>query len=184
MTEDNAHGIAGEAHDLVYGARAATYGHPRLDFSIIAKVWTGLLRDKLKDGEELDAYRVAVMMTGLKLARLVKSPHHKDSRTDTIGYMLTMERLDEPEAEEAVPADNGVTAQSVFNEVPVRVIRQHPNPAIRNFCKKIYADGSAYSEYEYQPSRYSREWRPVTSSEPAGSNPTGVVKDWEDPRGS
>lgn len=89
------HGIAGEAHDLVYGARAHTYGHPRLDFSIIAAVWTGLLKDKLKPGEELDEYRVAVMMTGLKLARLVKSPGHRDSRIDTIGYMLTMERLDE-----------------------------------------------------------------------------------------
>lgn len=96
---ENTHGIAGEAHDLVYGARAATYGHPRLDFTIIANVWTGLLQDKLKDGERLDPYRVAVMMTGLKLARLVKSPGHHDSRADTIGYMLTMERLDEPEAD-------------------------------------------------------------------------------------
>ena len=92
---DNDHGIAGEAHGLVYGARAATYGHPRVDFSIIAKVWTGLLQDLLKEGAELDPYRVAVLMTGLKLARLVKSPTHRDSRMDTIGYMLTMERLDE-----------------------------------------------------------------------------------------
>ena len=91
------HGIAGEAYNLVYGVRAETYGHPRTDFKIIAKLWTGLLQDKLKDGEELDEYRVAVMMTGLKLARLVKSPGHHDSRADTIGYMLTMERLDEVE---------------------------------------------------------------------------------------
>lgn len=91
------HGIAGKAHGLVYGDRASTYGHPRKDFTIIAKVWTGLLQDLLQDGAELDPYRVAVMMTGLKLARLVKSPGHHDSRVDTIGYMLTMERLDEPE---------------------------------------------------------------------------------------
>lgn len=92
-------GIAGEAHSLVYGERAKTYGHPRKDFTIIATVWTGLLRDLLKDGAELDAHRVAIMMTGLKLARLVKSPGHHDSRVDTIGYMLTMERLDEPDGE-------------------------------------------------------------------------------------
>jgi hypothetical protein len=90
------HGIAGQAYDLVYGDRASTYGHPRLDFRIIAKVWTGLLVDKLAEGAELDEYRVAVMMSGLKLSRLVKSPGHQDSRVDTIGYMLTMERLDEP----------------------------------------------------------------------------------------
>ncbi len=94
---DNNHGIAGTAHDLVYGQRAKTYGHPRIDFDIIANVWTGLLKDVLKDGARLDPYRVAVMMTGLKLARLVQSPDHTDSRIDTIGYMLTMERLDEVE---------------------------------------------------------------------------------------
>jgi hypothetical protein len=95
MTDD--HGIAGTAHDLVYGERAKTYGHPKIDFSIIANIWTGLMKDKLREGEELDAYRVAVLMTGLKLARLVQSPQHTDSRIDTIGYMLTMERLDEVE---------------------------------------------------------------------------------------
>lgn len=93
---DNSHGIAGEAHGLVYGARAETYGHPRHDFNVIAKVWTGLLQDILREDAKLDEYRVAVLMTGLKLARLVKSPGHRDSRIDTIGYMLTMERLDEP----------------------------------------------------------------------------------------
>ena len=77
------HGIAGEAHDLVYGARAATYGHPRFDFTAIAKVWTGLLQDLLKDDAELDPYRVAVLMTGLKLCRLVKSPGHHATRAWT-----------------------------------------------------------------------------------------------------
>ena len=94
MSDD--YGIAGEAYNLVYGARAETYGHPRFDFKGIAKVWTGLLQDVLKEDAELDEYRVAVLMTGLKLCRLVKSPDHHDSRVDTIGYMLTMERLDEP----------------------------------------------------------------------------------------
>lgn len=88
-------GIEQEARDLVYGARAASYGHPRADFAIIARVWSGLLQDVLKDGAELDAHRVAVLMTGLKLARLVNSPLYRDSRVDVVGYMLTMERLDE-----------------------------------------------------------------------------------------
>lgn len=99
------HGIAGEAYDLVHGERAKSYGHPRHDFKIIAKIWSGLLQDLLKPGEELDEYRVAVLMSGLKLARLVKSPDHHDSRVDTIGYMLTMERLDEPTEEELLRID-------------------------------------------------------------------------------
>lgn len=113
---DNEHGIAGEAHGLVYGARAKTYGHPRFDFRIIAKVWSGLLQDLLKDGAELDEYRVAVLMSGLKLCRLVKSPQHKDSRVDTIGYMLTMERLDEPIEEELSRADAACAADDDLDD--------------------------------------------------------------------
>jgi hypothetical protein len=110
------HGIAGKAHGFVYGERAKTYGHPRKDFTIIAKVWTGLLQDLLQDGAELDPYRVAVMMTGLKLARLVKSPGHHDSRVDTIGYMLTMERLDEPTEEELLKADAACVADDDLDD--------------------------------------------------------------------
>jgi hypothetical protein len=100
--------IAHEAHGLVHGERAKTYGHPRFDFSAIAKVWTGLLQDLLKEDAQLDAYRISVLMSGLKLCRLVKSPKHRDSRVDTIGYMLTMERLDEPEV---VPADEAARTE-------------------------------------------------------------------------
>ena len=114
------HGIAGEAHSLVYGARAKTYGHPRFDFTSIGTVWTGLLQDLLKPGTHIDPHRVAVLMTGLKLARLVKSPTHHDSRVDTIGYMLTMERLDEPSDDELARADAAAADDSdVDEDVPV-----------------------------------------------------------------
>lgn len=93
--------IAHEAHGLVHGERAKTYGHPRFDFSAIAKVWTGLCQDLLREDAVFDPYRISVLMSGLKLCRLVKSPQHRDSRVDTIGYMLTMERLDEPEDPES-----------------------------------------------------------------------------------
>ena len=104
--------IAHTAHGLVHGERAKTYGHPRFDFTAIAKVWTGLLQDLLKDDAHLDAYRISILMTGLKLCRLVKSPQHKDSRIDTIGYMLTMERLDEPTEEELARADAAAVSAS------------------------------------------------------------------------
>lgn len=105
------YGIAGEAHDLVYGERAATYGSPISSFTAIARVWTGLLSGKLREGAEVDPHDVALMMAGLKLCRLTQSPGHRDSRVDTIGYMLTMERLDEPEDSRPVsmlqPTDYG-----------------------------------------------------------------------------
>lgn len=125
------HGIAGTAHDLVYGERAKTYGHPRIDFDIIANIWTGLLKDKLKDGVRLDPYRVAVLMTGLKLARLVQSPEHKDSRIDTIGYMLTMERLDEVDADEpaVTVSDEPVTWTPPRNYGQTLVTGDYGDPA-------------------------------------------------------
>jgi hypothetical protein len=119
-------GIAGEAHGLVYGERAKTYGHPRFDFTSIGTVWTGLLQDLLKEGAHIDAHRVAVLMTGLKLARLVKSPGHHDSRVDTIGYMLTMERLDEPTEEELARADAAAVADDDLDDEAWRKIAEAP----------------------------------------------------------
>ncbi len=110
--------IAHEAHGLVHGERAKTYGHPRFDFTAIGKVWTGLLQDVLKEGVVLDAYRVAILMTGLKLCRLVKSPDHHDSRVDTIGYMLTMERLDEPEEANKLLVNMGVATEEELARKP------------------------------------------------------------------
>lgn len=86
-------GIDQEARRLVYGERAATYGHPRGDFAIIAGIWSALLQ------HEVTVEQVALCMAGLKLARLAKSPSHRDSQVDTIGYMLCLARLQEDPAE-------------------------------------------------------------------------------------
>lgn len=86
-------GIDQEARRLVYGERAATYGHPRGDFDTIAKIWSGIL------GVDVKATQVSLMMAGLKLARLASSPEHHDSQVDTIGYMLCHARLFEDEHE-------------------------------------------------------------------------------------
>lgn len=80
-------GIEQEARRLVYGDRAATYGHPSEDFKRVAGIWSALL------GIEIDTAMVAIMMSGFKLARLVQSPEYRDNRVDVIGYMLTLDRL-------------------------------------------------------------------------------------------
>jgi hypothetical protein len=84
-------GIDQEARRLVYGERAATYGHPRGDFEIIAKMWSGILSPVLSD--DITPEQVALCMSALKLARLAKSPDHHDSAVDAVGYLLCLRRL-------------------------------------------------------------------------------------------
>jgi Domain of unknown function (DUF4406)/Domain of unknown function (DUF6378) len=98
---EGAEGIDQEARRLVYGDRAATYGHPRGDFAIIAKHWTATLLPYLKEGYEITGDQVALMMASLKLARLAKTPTHRDSQVDAIGYLLCLARLQEDPAEMA-----------------------------------------------------------------------------------
>jgi len=154
------HGIAGTAHDLVYGERAKTYGHPRIDFDIIANIWTGLLKDKLKDGERLDPYRVAVLMTGLKLARLVQSPDHKDSRIDTIGYMLTMERLDEVEEPEG-----GYDTDSDFETGPDGQYIYSGDPDLVDDKIRQYGDYGDPAESVTSPPGDPKTWKSLADRE-------------------
>lgn len=79
--------IEQEARRLVHGERAQTYGHPRGDFDIVANLWSALL------GVEVTAEKVAILMIAFKLARLSKTPTHRDSKVDVIGYVLCLERL-------------------------------------------------------------------------------------------
>lgn len=107
--DDTHEGVDQEARRVVYGERAQTYGHPRGDFAAIAGIWMAMVRAraefiapgvKVEDvpwEKVLDEELVAIMMSGLKLARLTKSPKHRDSQVDTIGYILCLTRLqDDP----------------------------------------------------------------------------------------
>lgn len=100
-----AEGIDAEARRLVYGDRAATYGHPRGDFDAIGKIWGAILE------MEVSAEDVALCMSGLKLARLAKSPTHRDSQVDAIGYMLCLARLQEDPTEAEAWQEQARTAR-------------------------------------------------------------------------
>lgn len=95
VPEIGAEGIDQEARRLVYGDRAATYGHPRGDFDRVAKMWGAILNT------DVTAEQVAIMMVAFKLARLSQTPTHHDSQVDTIGYMLCLARLMEDPTETA-----------------------------------------------------------------------------------
>lgn len=75
------------------GEREANYGPPGQDFVRTACMWTGILKEVLKDGEYVTAEQVALMMTALKLSRLVATPTHHDSIVDAIGYMICYSRI-------------------------------------------------------------------------------------------
>lgn len=109
-------GIDQEARRGVYGEKAQVYGHPRGDFECIAGIWMSMIRakvdfisgfnDDMRVGDipwdkVVTDELVSTMMSGFKLARQVKSPKHRDTQVDVIGYQLTLARLQEDPAEVA-----------------------------------------------------------------------------------
>lgn len=80
-----------EAREIVRGGdRETSYGHPRNDLERTAKIWSGIL------SAEVTPEQVALCMIGLKMSRLVQTPHHHDSMVDIIGYAICYDRLEEP----------------------------------------------------------------------------------------
>ena len=70
-----------KAADTVDGDRDVEYGGPEDSFATIAAIWSTMM------GHEYSAGDVALMMAGLKLARLANTRgEHMDSWVDLAGY--------------------------------------------------------------------------------------------------
>ena len=69
-----------EACDLINKQREHDYGEASKNFQDIATGWSVIL------GTSISPEEVALMMAWLKMARLFKSPNHRDSWVDLIGY--------------------------------------------------------------------------------------------------
>lgn len=86
-----------EAQELVFGARAAAYGHPKENFERICALWNAYLAGKPSEwydnGCQIDAKDHAIMMILVKIARLQQTPDHRDSLVDICGYVGTYEKL-------------------------------------------------------------------------------------------
>ena len=91
--------ILEEANNLIHGDREKVYGHPWDDFSRTATMWSVILSKILLPGKEISPFHVALMMTCLKLSRLVASPLHRDSIVDAAGYLGCGERVLDREVE-------------------------------------------------------------------------------------
>ena len=79
-----------EAQQIIHGARRADYGHPYDDFTRVGRIWAALL-----DIPEIPPEKVALMLGGLKMARLCSNPGHRDSNLDWSGYSGTYELVRE-----------------------------------------------------------------------------------------
>lgn len=82
--EDRAE-ILDEAKVYVTKDRNSSYGEPEDNFGAIADIWNA--QGVRIDGNPIDPVDVALMMAGMKLARLRHNPTHRDSWTDAIGYL-------------------------------------------------------------------------------------------------
>lgn len=82
---------ATEAIKLVIGQRNEDYGLPTQDFNRLAKIWSGLLADKLK--VDLTAKEVTLLMAALKINREMHK-HKPDNLIDLHGYGLLAEWLE------------------------------------------------------------------------------------------
>jgi hypothetical protein len=76
------------ASKLVLGDRNRAYGNPKPDFERIARVWSGIIGEKLK--RDITAADVPLMMVGLKLCRETFKPK-PDNLIDAHGYLITAE---------------------------------------------------------------------------------------------
>ena len=90
--------ILKDAHNIIYGDREKTYGHPSKNLNTIAVMWNAYLNAK-SGGDDVNAKDVAALMMLVKVARFANDPTHKDNLVDICGYAALVERCDESQAE-------------------------------------------------------------------------------------
>lgn len=76
--------ILQEADAIAGESKSRDYGHPYENHRRIAEIWSVQLGPILS--RPILPSEVALMMIGLKLARLINSPNHHDSMVDVCGY--------------------------------------------------------------------------------------------------
>ena len=86
--------VLDEAQALIFGERNQSYGHPKDNFTTTAELWQAHLRARYPD-IDITPQDVAIMMAHVKLARLARTPKHRDSQVDTAGYIACLSRLEE-----------------------------------------------------------------------------------------
>lgn len=91
-----------QADALINGERQKDYGDKLQNFAQIAMGFQMILAPKLQATAEITAEDVALCMMQVKIARLTKSPDHKDSILDVAGYAGCYDKIQE-EREQCYP---------------------------------------------------------------------------------
>jgi len=86
--EASSESVLDEAKRITEGSRQSDYGHPADDFARTARMWTGILAGKLRDGTQVTAADVPLCMIAVKLARQAHR-HKRDNLVDIAGYART-----------------------------------------------------------------------------------------------
>lgn len=73
-----------DACKVALNSRGQHYGKVLENHNRIAKIWSLII------GSEVTEEQVALMMVGLKVARLIETPDHQDSILDIAGYAAVM----------------------------------------------------------------------------------------------
>ena len=76
-----------EAINTINGQRQDSYGNPEDSFERIANLWDAYLTGKYRSEIDLTAEDVALMMTLMKIARMMTGSGHRDSYIDAAGYI-------------------------------------------------------------------------------------------------
>lgn len=77
------------AEQIVCTDREKQYGSPENNFAMIARLWS------VTTGYQFDAHMVAVMMTQLKIARIISGQRKDDNYIDLAGYAACAAELAE-----------------------------------------------------------------------------------------
>lgn len=94
-------GMLQRAHETINGPRQQDYGDKLQNFSQIAMLFQGTLATKLLPSAQITPEDVALLMMQVKIARLAKSPDHKDSILDVAGYAGCYDHLQEERSDGA-----------------------------------------------------------------------------------
>jgi hypothetical protein len=86
--------ILDEALEIIHGDREKNYGDPGRNTRAIADLWRVHLKHKYGVDVPLAEVDVCQFMIYLKMARLMHSPTHRDSKVDIAGYIGLLDRID------------------------------------------------------------------------------------------
>ncbi len=93
------------ADSLINGQRQQDYGDKLENFAQIAMGFQMVLARKLAYRQEITPEDVALCMMQVKIARLTKSPEHKDSILDVAGYAGCYDKIQEERSAGKKPGD-------------------------------------------------------------------------------